>query len=290
MNKIPYTVVDVFAEEKYAGNQLAVFHEASSLSTQTMQQIAREINFSETTFIESICPDTEGYPVRIFTPNHEIPFAGHPTLGTAFVLNDEIIQTPSSRIHLHLKAGAIPVDFPEGPDGVIWMQQNQPVFGTKYKPEDFMAHSSLTEDDIDTSLPIQEVSTGLPCIILPLRSLQAAQQIQWNTQSLNKFLSTQNAKTALIFCRETTDPACQIHARFFADYFGVPEDPATGSAIGNLAGYLAEYMPGPHDFIVEQGLEMGRPSRLYMKAGKENNQYTIQIGGKVQKIASGFFV
>lgn len=290
MQDLPFTLLDVFANEPYAGNQLAVFKNAGDLPAEIMQKIACEINFSETTFICSGKQADESYSVRIFTPNEEIPFAGHPTLGTAYVIQDEIELEPQSTIKLNLKVGHIPVSFPDGKDNILWMRQREPEFGEVLSLDSILSLTNLSKNAFLPHYPMQIVSTGLPCVIVPMQSLSDIQSLQWNKPALDAFIQTCPAKAVLAFCAETVDPAADIHARFFAEYYGVPEDPATGSANGCLAAYLFHhnfYGGGPIVKTVEQGMEMGRPSRLSIQAEKMENGLAIQVGGRVRKVAIG---
>src|SRR5688572_23793588 len=172
-----FYIVDVFAEEKYAGNQLAVFRGGEALSTEVMQRLAKEINYSETTFITSETPRvrSDGFDVRIFSPEEELPFAGHPTLGTAHILRSEIIQEPVDKIILNLQIGQIPVSFDKAGsrEGLYWMKQIEPTWGQQLKPEVVAPVLGLAPSDLDPRFPIEEVSTGLPFILVPLQNLEA---------------------------------------------------------------------------------------------------------------------
>lgn len=172
MDKINYSIVDVFSQGKYTGNQLAVFKNAEKIPENEMQQIAKEINFSESTFILLNTKKDNGYDVRIFTPNEEIPFAGHPTLGTAYVIQNEILESPCDRLILNYKAGQIPVSF-DNQEEIIWMKQNEPTFGQVLDANKVSDVLNIDKEYIDNRFPIQEVSTGLPVIIVPLKSLEA---------------------------------------------------------------------------------------------------------------------
>ncbi len=295
----PFFIVDVFAEEKYAGNQLAVFTDAGSLTTQEMQQIAKEINFSETTFILSPELNNGGYDVRIFTPAKELPFAGHPTLGTAFVLQQKIGQ-PVEELVLNLQVGQIPVTLTYAssmsgaliPD-LLWMRQNPPVFGERLAAESVASVLGLDASDIDGRFPVQEVSTGVPFIIVPLKTLEALQRIQVNLDQLFSLVERLAAKDIFVFCPETRHAQNQFSARMFAPLLGIPEDPATGSANGCFAGYLSQYAylgTALVDGRVEQGYEMGRPSLLLLKAQKHEDTIEVSVGGKVMMVAKGEFV
>lgn len=292
-NSVPFTIVDVFAETKYAGNQLAVFKDAGSLSSETMQRFAKETNFSETTFILSDTKKNGGYDVRIFTPNAEVPFAGHPTLGTAYIIQDAIESAPQTQINLNYSIGQIPVSFPEGKNGILWMRQNAPVFGQTFTAEEFAPLTSLHADDIDPRFPIQIVSTGLPFTILPVKSLRSVETMRVKTEHFLPFVEDKPAKGLLVFSTETVSKEADLHVRVFVDYYGIPEDPATGSGNGCLAGYLVQHKVLDNSSInisTEQGLEINRPSRLYLRASKVDNQIEVNVGGKVQKVAEGHFI
>lgn len=290
-----FHLVDVFAEEKYSGNQLAVFRHVNDLSDNQMQRIAKEMHFSETTFILSDEKNDGGYDVRIFTPKNELNFAGHPTLGTAFVIQREILKKPIKEITLNLKAGKIPVyfDYVSNTSCILWMKQLQPIFGKKFDSEVISDILNLELCDINTNFPIQEVSTGLPAIIVPLKTLDAVKKAQVNKHAYSKFIKNNEAKTILIFCSETYNKGNDLNVRFFADHYGIPEDPATGSANGCLAGYLVMHrFFGTYkiNLKVEQGYEIDRPSLLYLKAEKKKQDFSVYVGGKVELIGSGKLV
>ena len=290
-----FYIVDVFAEEKYTGNQLAVFTDARSISDNQMQRLAKEMNYSETTFVVSADVREDGYDVRIFTPEQELPFAGHPTLGTAYVLQQEIIKQPAQTIILNLKIGQIPVtlNYSNGSIDWLWMQQKPPTFHQGFAAETMAQVLKLEVDEIDSKFPIQEVSTGVPFIIVPLRTHSALKRITVNKDKYLELISTTQAKSILVFCPETYNPANNLSVRVFADYFGVPEDPATGSANGCLAGYLVKYSYFGNEQInlrVEQGYEIGRPSLLLLKAQQKDGEIEVSVGGKVIMVAEGEFV
>jgi len=170
-----FNIVDVFAEKKFGGNQLAVFRNAHSLDVSEMQKIAKEMNYSETTFVLSDEKRNEGYDVRIFTPQTELPFAGHPTLGTAYVIQEEIIKDKMREIKLNLKIGQIPVtlDFENDQVDTLWMKQNPPIFGNQYGADKISEILGLDIDDMEESYPICEVSTGFFCFVVPVKTLAA---------------------------------------------------------------------------------------------------------------------
>jgi trans-2,3-dihydro-3-hydroxyanthranilate isomerase len=291
MDRIFY-IVDVFAEKKYAGNQLAVIRNAEGLSDIEMQQIARETNFSETTFIQSDKKQDGGYNVRIFTPDREVPFAGHPTLGTAFIIQKEIEKEQVKNIILNLKVGQIMVtlNYNGSQPDILWMRQIQPNFGWILDSSTMAQVLNINEYDIDERFPIQEVSTGLPFIIVPLKNLETVKKTKLAVDKYFNLLDHTQSKAMLLFSPETYEKGNDLNARVFADYYGIPEDPATGSANGCLAGYLVNYKYFGNEKInirVEQGYEIKRPSLLFLNAEKSNNKFEINVGGKVILVAKG---
>jgi trans-2,3-dihydro-3-hydroxyanthranilate isomerase len=295
MPNLPFLILDVFATGKYTGNQLAVCLNAEGLTDIEMQQIAREINFSETTFITNSAQVNGGYNTRIFTPATELPFAGHPTLGTAFAIQQELIGQAIERINLNYKVGQIPVDlnYLNGEPDILWMHQQQPQFYDALAASTLAAVIGVKTTDIDSRYSIEPVSTGLPFIIIPLTNLAAVSQAKLNLDLYHRTVADLPAQAILIFCPETVNPDRQLHVRVFTECFGIPEDPATGSANGCLAAYLAKhhYFGSPNiDITVEQGIEMGRASLLYLRAQSTENNCPISVGGKVIKIAQGEFL
>ncbi len=295
MDALSFFIVDVFAEEKYAGNQLAVFRGGGALADVEMQRIAREMNFSETTFILSETQRDGGFDVRIFTPREEVPFAGHPTLGTAHVIRHEIMQIAAGKIVLNLKAGQIPVTFGDdaGKENIYWMKQIEPVFGRQFSPEIISAVLNLKQSEIDDRFPSEEVSTGLPLIIAPLRSLESLKQARVDKEKYFHLIQDNWAKAILVFCPRPHRPQNDISVRVFGDYYGVPEDPATGSGNGCLAAYLVRRRYWGQDKIdirAEQGYEIGRPSLLLLKAEEKDGKIDVRVGGQAITVAKGEFV
>ncbi|GGN98201.1 PhzF family phenazine biosynthesis protein [Saccharibacillus kuerlensis] len=283
-----FYIVDVFAEEKYQGNQLAVLIPTRAISTEEMQKIAREINFSETTFILSDKQDNGGYDVRIFTPDVEIPFAGHPTLGTAFIIQKVLENNESKQITLNLEVGQIPVTI-EGEQ--LIMKQNPPELGEVLLNQDIIFEMlQISTEDMDSRFPIQIVSTGLPAVIVPLRSLEAVNRCRIHHDRYQNFINTVIKANILVFAAETERKENDLSVRVFLDDPGFPEDPATGSANGNLAGYLVthNYLDSKNiAYRVEQGFQMRRPSILTIQAEQHQNSIKILVGGKVFLIAKG---
>jgi trans-2,3-dihydro-3-hydroxyanthranilate isomerase len=292
MVELDFNIVDVFAEAKFGGNQLAVFKNTHSLNTDEMQQIAKEMNYSETTFILSAEKRDKGYDVRIFTPKTELEFAGHPTLGTAYVIQNEFIKDQVKEIKLNLKIGQIPVtlSYKNSQVDTLWMKQKSPSFGNKYGAGIWAEILDLDTDDIDESYPICEVSTGIFCFIIPLKTLAAVKKASVNLKKFYKLIETTQAKTILVFTKETLHEKNDLHVRFFAHYLGVPEDPATGSANGCLAAYLVKYKYfgiKKNGVRVEQGYGLGRPSLLLLEAEEKAREISVRVGGKVFMVASG---
>lgn len=295
MGRLTFYIVDVFAEEKYAGNQLAVFRSGNTLADIDMQRIAKEMNFSETTFILSETQREGGFDVRIFTPRREVPFAGHPTLGTAHIIRKEIFQESKGKIVLNLKVGQISVTF----SGVVeqettyWMKQIEPIFGETLSAQVIAPVLSLSPGEIDDRFPIEEVSTGLPHILVPLRGLESLKRARVVQDKYFEFIENRWAKPILIFCPEPHNSQNDISVRMFADIFGIREDPATGSGNGCLAAYLVRHRYWGRERIdirSEQGYEIGRPSLLFLRAEEKGGQISISVGGKAVTIAKGEFI
>lgn len=290
MRNLPYFIVDVFAEQKYAGNQLAVFTDAGNLDEKEMQQIALEINYAETTFILSKEKVNGGYDVRIFTPAEEVPFAGHPTIGTAFVINHVFENNSAKKIMLNLKGGQIPV---EPIEGYYWMRQNNPKFGNNYDIIYTKDLLDLNSDDFDENYPITDVSTGLPFMIVPLKNLDAVKRASVDLKRFQShFTNNENAARAvLVFSPETYHSSNDINCRMFAEEYGVVEDAATGSANGCLLSWFLKnnyFNKNEISVSVEQGYEMNRPSLLLHKGKKiDEENFEINIGGKIQMVAEG---
>ena len=288
--------VDVFAETKYAGNQLAVIRNAKGLSDTEMQKIAREMNFSETTFIISDEEKNNGYDVRIFSLDEELPFAGHPTLGTAFIIQQWIIGSEVAQVNLNLKVGQIPVElnYSAGSPDILWMKQMAPTFGSTFEPGAVAGALNIEDQLIDSRFPVQEVSTGLPFIIVPLKSLEAVRSCYIDRVGYLRLIDQAEAKSIFVFCPEAYMRENDINTRMFDDYHGIAEDPATGSANGCLAAYLVKnryYGKNEIDVRVEQGYEIGRPSLLLLKANEEEDgEISVRVGGKVIMVARGELV
>ena len=291
MSRLTFYLVDVFAERKYAGNQLAVVNGGAALSTEQMQEIAHEMHFSETTFILSRRQRHGGFEVRIFTPAAEVPFAGHPTLGTAFVIRRFLVKKPVNRVLLNLKVGQIPVSFEATGhrQETVWMEQVAPTFGKIFSAAQFAQLLGLSVSDFDGRYIIQEVSTGLPFVIVPLRSLAAVKRARINMECMFE-LAKEVKAGILVFCPETYEKGNDLNVRVFVDLFGISEDPATGSGNGCLAGYLSRYRYFGTDEVnvrVEQGYEVNRRSLLLLRAEDKSGRIRVHVGGRVVLVATG---
>ncbi|MBN2485882.1 MAG: PhzF family phenazine biosynthesis protein [Bacteroidales bacterium] len=286
---LKFYIADVFGTGRYSGNQLAVFTNAINISDTEMQQIAREINFSETTFISGQNQSQNEYNVRIFTPGNEVPFAGHPTIGTAYIILDRLLGNKSTNIALHVKAGKIPV---HRDTDIMWMKQLQPVFGRIFDKPAIAGILGLNVSDISENIPVQEVSTGLPFIIVPLIGNEAVIKAKVNKELSGKLLADSKTKEFMVFSINKESKTDKAKARVFVEEFGIPEDPATGSANGCLAAYMLQYNLFNSNKIslsVAQGYEIGRPSRIYIKADRQGEVFDIHIGGRVNIVAEGYW-
>lgn len=292
-----YGLVDVFAERALEGNQLAIFTDARGLSTEEMQSLARETNLCETTFILPRDPDTErerGVHVRIFTVQEELKFAGHPTLGTASWLywNHPVLRE-AEQITLDLRVGPITVRFktPEVNEPGVFgtMQQNDPIFGAVHDSAALAPALNLSRDDLDPNLPAQTVSTGMPFCIVPLKSLDVAARLAIPQQSGRAYLEGSDAKFFHCITRAAAGTNADWHARM--QFYG-GEDPATGSASGCAIAYLVRHglASSGQNVVIEQGIEMLRPSRIYASATIESGVVSkVFVGGRTIPVASGRF-
>lgn len=280
---------DVFTSNPLEGNSLAVIADARGLSDAEMQAIAKETNLSETTFIVPREPHVErerGVRVRIFTVEEELPFAGHPTLGTAFALRGE---TAAEEIGLDLNVGKVPVRFEDSQDKPVFgeMTQVDPVFGVQHNRDAVARATGLSMDDFDASLPIQTVSTGVAFTVTPLKSLAIAQNLRVDLHRSAEYLEKTGGKFFYFVTRETVDPAAGLHARMI---FYNGEDPATGSAAGCAAAWMVAHGVAEPDqrVLIEQGIEMQRPSRIFVRASRRDNGIVnVRVGGNAIEVIRG---
>ena len=289
-----FYIVDVFAESKYSGNQLAVFRDCSKLAPTAMQRIAQEMHYSETTFITSEEPLDGGYAVRVFTPASELPFAGHPTLGTAFIIQSQVIGKPVEEVALNMKVGQIPVAFSyrEGAPDVLWMRQKRPTFGKAFARARIAKVLGLNASDLDRKFPVMLVSTGVPFVIVPLTSLKAIRKIDLDLPLLRKLLRKTRTTVILVFTSETYSKENDLNVRVLGPPEVIPEDPATGSGNGCLAAYLVKNRYFGRDEVrvrVEQGYEVNRRSLMLLRARETPEGIEVNVGGRVRFVASGEF-
>ena len=287
--KLSLVQVDVFTDRALAGNALAVILDGRDLTTEQMQAVARETNLSETTFILSGEAEekTRGVRVRIFTVQEELPFAGHPTLGTAFVMRG---QFGAGEVLLNLNVGTVPVRFTQpgsSPLAFGEMTQKNPEFGAIHEPQAIAALTNLSPSDFDPSAPIQTVSTGMPFTIAPVRSLKTLQGLRVDVPRAAEYLAGSGGKFLYFVCPETVDPNARLHARMI---FYNGEDPATGSAAGCCAAWMVAHDVAASDerVMIEQGLEMHRPSSIFVRASKHDNQViNVRVGGNCVEVLRG---
>lgn len=282
--KIPFYIVDVFAEKKYAGNQLAVFLDAENLNDANMQKIAREINFAESTFITKISPENNTAEIRIFTPEYEMKFAGHPIIGTSWVLINKIFENQPHNIVLSVPIGEIPVN--QSGD-LVWLQAAQPEFMDTFSTEDFSSFSNLSSSDFDDKFPIQEVTTGSAFVIVPLQNKKAIENLLLDQDKMNKWLHAhcKTSHRALYFyCLKDSK---LISRMFCIEDNQLKEDAATGSASTCLQAFLLKYHLTEIEIINHQGDYINRPSQIYFKGKLSENHFDIKIGGKTQFVAKG---
>ncbi len=296
--KIPFTLVDVFTSRPFGGNQLAVFTDAAALSASEMQQLAHEMNFSESTFVMAAEHPGAARRVRIFTPKRELPMAGHPTVGTAWVLasrGEIALESAKVDTTLHLGIGPVTVTIEStgGKPDFVWMVHREPEFGAKRIDRGRVAKAlGIAAADIRDDLPMQIVSTGFPFTFVPLRTIEA----------LGKCCPNEAAHTALLKPGEQSLPLYMFVAnesgefsarsRMFSPHDGVPEDPATGSAAAPFGAYAAAYgliKPQPSlSFLIQQGVEMGRPSEIRVEVvRKDSGAFAIRIGGRCAIVGEG---
>ena len=279
MTRHEYTLVDVFTGQKFGGNQLAVFTDGRGISTETMQAVAKELMIAETTFV--VLKEKDGdHKVRIFTPGRELPFAGHPTVGTTWVLSGG----RDSTLRLELGVGTIPVTVN---GGFVEMEQPLPKFGPIFEDRAAVASAlSLTVDNLVASSPLQQLSSGVPFTFVHVRSLDAVRRIRMQRSTVT---------TALyVFTTETIEAGATLHARMFAaEALGIAEDPATGGAQGPLAAYCVRHgiVPAAAEVRIrtEQGFELGRRSILDTRLAMRGPEVTaVHVGGNVVNIGGGW--
>lgn len=287
MTKLHYHLLDVFTDQKFGGNQLAVFLDGHEVPENLMQTIARELNLSETVFVLPPEDKANHFKLRIFTPAQEVPIAGHPTVGTTYLLfHENKIQVGNSR--LEEGVGVIPVHIDE--NGVVKMTQPLPQFGPVYDDRNAIAEMlSIHESGLHPDYPVEFVSAGVPFMYIVVKDLATLQQVRLRQDTWEKVLRD---KHVFVFTTETVQPTSTVHARMFAPALGIPEDPATGAACGPLGGYLVKYgivkTENARKIICEQGFEMGRPSLIQIEVEVEKGNISgVRIGGKSVYVGAG---
>jgi trans-2,3-dihydro-3-hydroxyanthranilate isomerase len=291
--------LDVFTQTPLSGNPLAIFPDARGLTDAEMQALAREMNLSETTFVfprDAATEAREGKKVRIFTVETELPFAGHPTLGTALYLYASESEKPAE-ITLDLKAGKIPVRFTANSqnaggdrvDGQVFgeMRQRDPEFGTPLSREDVARVIGIAVDEISSEWPIQSVSTGLTFTIVPFRNRQTLSDLKFSYIQAADFLKKTGANFLYFLCPERREGRLEARARMF--FYG-GEDPATGSAAGCAASWMVQHGVAKSDeqVVIRQGVECRRPSEMHVRATREGGRVTnVRVGGYAVEILRG---
>ena len=271
------TIVDVFAERRYAGNQLAVVEGAGALDTASMQSIAREMNFAETTFVTE--RDDAGADVRIFTPVDELPFAGHPTLGTAWVLTGGV-----GNITLRLGAGPVTVAFDA--DGLGSFEPPPVSLNGAFPRAQAAELLSLTEEDLLPDWPVERAVVGPSFLLIPVARLAALKAVSVDSRVFAETFADEPGLSSLFaFSPEAYGPDADFAARMFFDAHGIREDSATGSANSAFAAYLTERLGRTGRVVVDQGVEIQRPSRLYLELGER-----LRVGGRVFESVRGTLV
>jgi trans-2,3-dihydro-3-hydroxyanthranilate isomerase len=278
---LPFRLLDVFTDGPFTGNQLCVCPDAGALDPATMQALAAEIGFSETTFVTDVHPDR--YAVRIFTPDAELPFAGHPTLGTAFALVSEG-RVARSCVQ-HCAAGEIPVEVDLGAGRAV-MRQLPATFGPQVLDREAIASAvGLSPEDVDPHRLAMVVSTGLRHLLVPLSSASAVRGARRDPDRVRALAESVDAEGLYLFAGT---PPETIAARFFDRGDGVGEDAATGSAAGPLGAYLASLSgPGPTSVLIRQGVEIGRPSLLEVESDAEGR--SVVVSGGIRLVGRGEF-
>jgi trans-2,3-dihydro-3-hydroxyanthranilate isomerase len=294
--------LDVFTQTPLAGNPLAIFPDARGLTDAEMQALAREMNLSETTFIfprDAATEAREGKKVRIFTVETELPFAGHPTLGTALYLYASESTKPAE-ISLDLKAGKIPVRFTanaenagrERVDGQVFgeMRQRDPEFGAPFSRADVARVIGIPVNEIHSKWPIQPVSTGFSFTIVPFRNRQTLSDLTFGYSQAAEFLRKTGANLFYFLCPERREGQLEARARMF--FYG-GEDPATGSAAGCAASWMVQHGVANSDeqVVIRQGIECRRPSEMHVSATREGERVTnVRVGGYAVEILRGTVV
>ena len=290
-----FYIVDVFAEQAYAGNPLAVVLGAEGFDDEVMQKLAAETNYSETTFVYSEPEKDGGYRTRLFTPAREIAFAGHPILGTAWVVRKAYARDNPGVIKLNLEVGQVPVTFEPEADGaeVLWFTAPAVKSGETVDPARMASALGVSTADIDTRFPVQQMAAGTSAMIVPLRSLEALRRCRLDLAAYAGLAADGFPQLVYLFCSETRHSGNDLSARFFFEAHGVREDPATGNGAAFLAAYLVKHQvfdARKRSWRIEQGDEVRRPSLVQLRVGESPAGIEIQVGGKVIAAVQGSLV
>lgn len=293
MNSRPYHLVDVFTDRAFGGNPLAVFTDGHGIPDTLMQSIAHELNLSETTFVLPPDDPKHDFRVRIFTPKSELPMAGHPTIGTAFILAREGMLKKREAV-FEEGVGPVPVTIECGGDGpgFIEMRQPLPKFGPRFEDAGAVAEMFSLDRRAIRNLPLEIVSCGNPFFFVPINSLESIRRIRFRADLAERIVRKTGATGVFVFTQEVETTGAHVHGRLFAPGQGIVEDPATGSAAGPLGCYLSRYgLTAPADetrSALEQGIEMGRPSFLHIRIRQTGDEITaVHVGGRCCYMGSG---
>ncbi len=287
----PFHIVDVFAEKPYAGNPLAVVLETDELPESAMQAIAAETNYSETAFVATD-PDPDGaFRVRLFTPAREIGFAGHPILGTGWVVREHVLAGEKDFVWLRFAIGDVSVTFEANDDGdAAWFRAPPMSLAMIVPREEMAAAIGLSPEDIAGGSPVQQVSAGTSALVVPIASQRALQQSRLDLHAFRPLAARGLPPLTYLYCSEPHDAANHLCARFFFEAHGVREDPATGNGAAFLGAYLLEHHVFPQaelDLRIEQGHEVRRPSLVRLRARKGESSREVDVGGRVFPVVSG---
>jgi trans-2,3-dihydro-3-hydroxyanthranilate isomerase len=288
-------IVDVFAERRFGGNPLGVVIHDDDVSDADMMPFARELNFSETTYVRRT-PEPDGaFRVRIFTPTEELPFAGHPTLGSAWVIREHLIEDQPKDVQLEMLAGRVPVHFEAQNDGgeVLWLTAPTIELGSVWSAPDVYATLGIPDASPVDGAPVVLASAGMPILIVPVAGLKELKACDLDSRAFRALAFTYVRQrfadiVVYVICPEAREVGHELAARMFIPQIPRVEDPATGAAAACLGAYLLEHdLVEPDGLLIEQGYEMGRPSLLRLRAGSSNGGFRIQVGGKVRPVLRG---
>jgi trans-2,3-dihydro-3-hydroxyanthranilate isomerase len=300
MRRLHYHKVDVFTNRAFGGNPLSVFTNGRGISGELMQTLVKELNLSEATFVLPPKNPANNYHIRIFTPGRELPLAGHPTVGTTFVLaREHMVEKTGAITNIVLEEGVgdipVSIEYEGDQPGMIWMTQPRPQFDREAGAEERASVAemlSLPLEALDDRYPVQVVSSGVPFLYVPIRDLASIKSIKVRLDVHERVAQAFGAGDVFVFTLEVETPGSTVHSRMFAPEMGIWEDPATGAASGPLGAYLVRYgiAQDPMRIVSEQGLEMGRPSFIHIQIEKQGGEITsARVGGQCYYMGEGFF-